>query len=172
MMKYRNIGKLVAAFGVKGEMIFEHTLGKKSSLKGLAAIFIEDRKDAMLPYFIESTRIKSATEVIIKLDGINAREQATKLLQKPVWLEEQEALKYAAKTAPFSLLGFHVIDAGIDLGEILELIEQPHQLLGRIVWQEKEILIPLHDETIEKVDRLHKKLFVRLPEGLLDIYLK
>ena len=42
-MEYFKIGKLVAAFGIKGEMILKHSLGKKSALKGLKAIFIEEQ---------------------------------------------------------------------------------------------------------------------------------
>jgi 16S rRNA processing protein RimM len=35
----------------------------------------------------------------------------------------------------------------------------------------KEALIPLHEETILKVDNKKKQVVVELPEGLLDIYL-
>jgi 16S rRNA processing protein RimM len=35
----------------------------------------------------------------------------------------------------------------------------------------KEILIPIRDELIENVDRLLKQITVKVPEGLVDIYL-
>ncbi|MEN9598951.1 MAG: hypothetical protein RL596_1262, partial [Bacteroidota bacterium] len=34
MENYIQIGKFVASFGVKGELILKHSLGKKSTLKG------------------------------------------------------------------------------------------------------------------------------------------
>jgi len=55
--EYFKIGKLVAVHGLKGELVLKHTLGKKSSLKGLQAIFVEDRKDSFLPWFIQETKI-------------------------------------------------------------------------------------------------------------------
>ena len=35
-----------------------------------------------------------------------------------------------------------------------------------------EILIPLNDEFIQKVDRVSKKIVVETPEGLIDLYLE
>jgi 16S rRNA processing protein RimM len=168
---YRNIGKLVSVFGFKGELIIHHHLGKKTSLKGLEVVFIEDKKDEMLPYFIHSARIKTEDQLYLKLEGIDTKENARKLLQKEVWLSETDFLKYAGKSAPISLVGYHMIDQGRDLGEILEVIEQPYQVLCRIELQQKEVLIPVNEETLKKTDQKNKKVFVSLPEGLLDIYL-
>jgi 16S rRNA processing protein RimM len=65
--EYFKIGKLVAAFGVSGQLILQHELGKKTSLKGLQAIFIEEKKKSFLPWFIESVKIKSDNEVYLYL---------------------------------------------------------------------------------------------------------
>jgi 16S rRNA processing protein RimM len=172
MKNYFNIGKLVATFGVKGELILKHSLGKKTSLPGLETIFIEEKKDELLPWFIEATRIKSETEIYIKLDGLNAKEQAQRLVQRPIWLMADDFHKFAAKAAPISLLGYHVLHQGEDLGEILEVIEQPHQVLCRIELNGKEVLLPVHTETLQKVDKNKKQVVLDLPEGLLDIFLK
>ncbi len=171
MAEYYNIGKFVAVHGLQGELLLKHELGKKSSLKGLAALFVEEKKNAFLPWFIESTKIKSETETYIKLEGLATREAAMKLAQKAVWLPEMDFKKFAAKTAPASLLGYTIIDNNEALGEILELIEQPHQLLCRLEIQNKEVLIPLHEGSLQKVDHKKKMVYVELPEGLLDIYL-
>src|SRR5689334_10844781 len=140
MKNYHSIGKLVASYGLHGEIILLHSLGKKTSLKGLEVLFIELKKDELLPYFIESTRIKSGTEIYLKLEGINSKEKTTPLLQRQAWLPETEFAKYAAKSSPISLLGFHIINDGTDIGEIVEIIEMPHQLLGRISINGKDVL--------------------------------
>jgi 16S rRNA processing protein RimM len=171
MTEYFKIGKLVSTYGFKGELILKHSLGKKTSLKDLKAIFIEERKNAFLPWFIESTKIKNEEELYIKLEGINIREQAIKLTQKEVWLPEEDFKKFSAKSSPINLLGFEIIEEGKSLGKILEVIEQPHQLLCRIEINGKEALIPLHEETILKIDRRKKRVTVALPPGLLEIYL-
>lgn len=44
MKNYFRIGKLVATYGVKGEIILQHSLGKKTSLRSLDAVFVEEKK--------------------------------------------------------------------------------------------------------------------------------
>lgn len=171
MTNYCSIGKLVATFGVKGELVLRHHLGKKSSLKGLETLFIEIKKEELLPYFIESTKIKNEEEIYIKFDGLDTREAALKLVQKQVWLTEEEFHRYARSTAPISFLGYHILHNDTDLGEILEIIEQPHQLLCRIDLNGKEALIPIHQDSLLKVDKRKKLLVVDLPDGLLEVFM-
>ena len=170
MTEYFKIGKLVATFGLKGELILQHHLGKKTSLKGLTALFIEEGRESFIPWFIESTKIKDGQDIYIKLEGIGTREQAMKLTQKEVWLPEADFKKFAAKSSPINLLGFEILEDGTPLGKILEVIEQPHQLLCRIDLNGKEALIPLHQETIVKIDQAKQQVTVALPPGLLEIY--
>lgn len=170
MTNYVSIGKIAATFGFAGELVLRHHLGKKTSLKGLENLFIEIHKDEMLPYFIQSARIKSADEIYLKIEGIDSKEAAKQVIQKQVWLPEEDFNRFAGKSAPISLLGFHIIHHGEDLGEILEVIEQPHQLLCRISLEGKEALIPVHEETLDKIDKKQRQVRVNLPEGLLDIF--
>ncbi|MFL5811710.1 MAG: ribosome maturation factor RimM, partial [Flavisolibacter sp.] len=109
-------------------------------------------------------------EIYIKLEGIAFREQATKLTQKEVWLPEEDFKKFSAKTSPINLLGFSIIEDDKILGKVLEVMEQPHQILCRIEFNNKEALIPLHEQTIQKIDRKKQQVIVSLPPGLLEIY--
>lgn len=170
MNEYFKIGKLAATFGVDGQMVLEHSLGKKTSLKGLETIFVEETNDSFLPYFITSAKIKNEKEIFVSLEGIDSKEQARPLIKKDVWLTENDFKKYAAAAAPISFLGFMVIDHEEELGEVLEVIEQPHQVLCRIMVGGKEVLIPLHEDSLEKIDKKTRRLYVNLPDGLLDIY--
>jgi 16S rRNA processing protein RimM len=170
MKDYFSIGKIVASHGLTGEVVLEHALGKKTDLKGLQTIFIEERKDSFLPYFVESTTAKNKDEVYIKLEGFNTKESARRLNQKEVWLQKADFDKYAAKSSPISLLGFMMINEGEEIGEIIEVIEQPLQVLCKIMYRGNEALIPIHKESLEKIDKKKKQVFVNLPEGLLDIY--
>ena len=170
MTKYNSIGKIVASYGLHGEVILKHNLGKKTSLKGLSALFMEQGKDEMLPYFVESSKIKTESEIYLKLEGIATKEEARKINQKEIWLTEEDFNKYASKSSAISLLGYHIMADGSDLGEILEIIEQHHQVLCRIDLDGKEALIPLHEQTLERIDKRKKLVHVVLPEGLLDVF--
>lgn len=171
MTEYFKIGKIVAVHGLLGEVLLKHELGKKTSLKGLQAVFVEEKKASFLPWFIESTKIKSDTEIYIKLEGVNTRESAKKISNKEIWLPETDFKKFAAASAPLNLLGYHIINNKEWLGEILEVIEQPHQLLCRLEIQSKEVLIPVHEKSLKKIDHKKKEVHVTLPDGLLEIYL-
>ena len=169
-MQYNHIGKIVATHGIQGELVLRHGLGKKTSLKGLEVLFIEMRKAEFLPYFILEARAKSESEIYLKLDVVNSREAAQLLSRKEVWLPEGDFHQYVSKNASISLLGFHIISKGQDIGEILEVIEQPHQVLCRIDLEGKEALIPVHEGSLLKMDPAKKQVVVDIPEGLLDIY--
>ncbi len=171
MTEYYKLGKLVSAFGLQGELVLKHNLGKKSTLKGLQAFFVEERKNSFIPYFLESARVKNDEELYLKVQDINTRESAIRLTQKEVWLPVEEFKKYAAKTAPMNLLGYTIVDDKKELGSVLEVIEQPHQLLCRIEVQGKEAYIPLNESTLVRIDHKTKKVLVELPEGLLEVYL-
>ena len=170
MTNYFKIGKLVATFGLQGELVLKHSLGKKTSLKGLESIFIEEQKDSFIPYFIKSSKIKSDKEVLVMLEGLTSKESAHKLVQREVWILEEDFQRFAGKSAPISLLGFNMINENEDLGEVLEVIEQPHQVLCKIMVNGNEALIPIHEESLEKIDRKNRKVYVTLPDGLLEIY--
>jgi len=160
----------VAVFGLQGEMVLQHSLGKKTELKGLKMLFLEEKKDELLPWFIESTRIKGPDEVFVKLEGLDSKEAAQRMVRREVWVRETDFSGLAGKSAPISLVGFRLIDGTVDLGEILEVIEQPHQVLCRIDLGGKEALIPLHEETLRGVDQKARVVRVELPDGLLDVY--
>lgn len=150
--------------------MLKHTLGKKTSLKGLTAVFIEEKKESFIPWFIESTKIKNEEELYVKLEGVATKEQATRLAQKQVWLPEADFKKFSSKAAPISFLGYEIVENNKPLGKILEVIEQPHQVLCRIDLNGKEAFIPLHENTLVKIDKRKNQVVVDLPDGLLEVY--
>ena len=169
--RYRNIGKIVSGFGLKGDMILLHHLGKKVNASKIKVIFLEGKKDELLPYFIEHIRKKGEDELYMKLEGINNREAVVKMIRKEVWLKEEEIQDHTEKNNPIGWVGYQILDQGRDLGPILEVIEQPHQVLCRLEIESKEVLIPINEQTLNKVDHKNRCVFLKLPDGLLEVYL-
>ena len=168
---YRNIGKIVSSFGLKGDLIVLHHLGKKIAVSKIKVIFLEQKKDELLPYFVEYIRKKGDDELLLKLEGIDSKETATKFVRREIWLNEEEIQTHNHKNNPIGWVGYRILDQGNDLGPILEVIEQPHQILCRIEIDAKEVLIPLNEQTLNKVDHKNKTVLLTLPDGLIDIYL-
>jgi 16S rRNA processing protein RimM len=170
MSEYIHIGKLVASFGLKGELILKHELGKKSPFKGIEVFFIEEQKANYLPYFVESAKAANHEETYIKFEGINTKESAARLVSRNAWVTDTDFRSLVGKSAPIALLGYLLINEGEELAPIEEVINQPHQILLRITYKEKEVLIPLHEESLDTIDHAKKQVHVILPDGLLEIY--
>ncbi|MEY2586472.1 MAG: rRNA processing protein RimM [Bacteroidota bacterium] len=171
MEQYVVIGKFVSTFGVKGELILQHHLGEDVDPSSLKIFFLEELGGKFLPYFISSAKIKNEKELLVVLEGIDTPEKGKKLLKKQVWLPELEVKSQASASAPIGLLGFEVYDKKKLLGKVLEVIEQPMQILLRVDFNKKEVYVPLNESTLIKIDHKKEKINVELPEGLLDIYI-
>lgn len=170
MNNYVHIGKIVATFGVDGTIIITHALGKKVQLKGIEAIFIETTKGSQLPYFVTDSKAKSTEEIYTQLEGINSKEAAHRFIGKAVWLTEEDFRKLAGKQSAIAMLGYNIINEGENIGTVTEVIEQPHQILLTISYKGNEAYIPLHEESLQKIDHKKKEIHVILPEGLLELY--
>ena len=170
MSQYFKVGKFAASHGLDGTLVLVHSLGKKTALKELETIFLQESKDNFMPYFIETCSIKNDTEVYVKLETVDTKEVARRLTPKDVWFTAEDFEKYAAKSSPISMLGYDMIDGSINLGEIIEVLEQPHQILCTILYNGNEALVPVHQGNLVKMDQKNKKVYVDVPEGLLEIY--
>ncbi len=170
MDKQINIGKIVATFGTQGEVILTHALGKKIELKSVTALFIEITKGNPIPYFVTGSKAKSTEEVFVALEGINSKEAAHRLIGKQAWLGEDDFRKLAGKQSAIALLGYSIVDNGVVIGVVEEVIEQPHQVLLTIQYKGNEAYIPLHEATLKSINHTKKEVHVTLPDGLLEIY--
>ncbi|MCK7559294.1 hypothetical protein MKQ70_31745 [Chitinophaga sedimenti] len=78
MSNYFSIGKISAVFGLEGEVILKHSLGKRTFLKGVEVLFLEERKDSFIPYFLEKAKPKDHENVYVKLEGVNTPKRHVK----------------------------------------------------------------------------------------------
>lgn len=169
-MEYFKIGKIVATYGVEGKMILKHSLGRKYNFNNTKALFLEDRNDSLLPWFIQNSQARNNEETLVQLEGIVSKETATKFLQKEIWLTEEDFHALAASGTPISLLGFQIIHQGVSIGTISEVVEQPHQTLCKVVIDGKDAWIPLHEASLKQISKSKKQVIVELPDGLLEVY--
>ncbi|MFY7965609.1 MAG: ribosome maturation factor RimM [Chitinophagaceae bacterium] len=170
MHQHIKIGKIVATFGVAGQVILVHNLGKKSFFKNVEALFIEESKNSFLPYFVKEIKAKNEEENYVAFDDILTKESAAKLIGKNVWLLQEDFKKLFNKNAPIALLGFTVISNNEVLGTVDEIIEQPHQILLTILYKGKEAYLPMHQESLVSIDHKKNQIHLNLPDGLLEVY--
>ena len=165
------IGRIVAVHGVDGTLLVQHNLGKASPLRDVRGLFLELAPGSLIPYFPLEGKTRSDSETLLRLEGVDTPEKARTLLRKAVWLPEPDFRRLASRSAPITLLGYRVLASGRDLGPVQEVIEQPHQLLFRLDVEGREVLLPVHEGTLRRIDNRTRTVEMELPDGLLDVYL-
>jgi len=165
------VGKIVATHGLTGSMILTHVIGSSDWLKNEHVLLVEMQKGSYIPYFVAKCKANNAKEYIIEVEDINKIESAKKLVTKHVYVDEA-ILKGYEKQSPLLWIGFILIDKEKgQIGKIEDVVQTGNQWLARLTYHNTEVLIPLIEPLIEKLDIKSKTIKMTLPEGLLEVYL-
>ncbi len=170
MHSHIKIGKIVATFGVNGEVIVTHNLGKKTTFKNIEVLFVEQTKNTLIPFFIKTAKAKTEDETYVLFEDIKSKEAAKMLVGKAIWLLQDDFKKQVEKNSPIALLGYTVYADEELIGVVNEVIEQPHQILLTVNYKDKEVYLPMHEESIIGIDHKKNTIILNLPDGLLEIY--
>ncbi len=164
------IGKIAKTKGLKGEVFVQLRIDSFENLEASKIFYLEMNKK-FIPFFCTMASIKQ-TKLLLALDEIQTVEQAQKLVNIPVYLPKSIFPEPSDELLYTDLEGFLVIDANSgELGILEEVLEYPQQFIARLVYKNKELLFPLNEELITRIDEEAKKLYVDLPDGLISIYI-
>ena len=99
--------------------------------------------------------------------------EAKKLLKKSIYLPEEELADLDDNQFyNHEISGYQVVDTiKGDIGIVDTVIDLVSNPLLRLEKDSKEVLIPIFEGLIQKVDRKKKILYIQAPEGLIDLYL-
>ena len=172
------IGTVRKTHGHRGEIrlaiepVFREVAAKSRFL------FIGEDAGRAVPYQVADRR---GGEDIVALEGIDSKEAATALRGRAVMLRQSElgdvelprsAAAIEEETAERfqKFVGFAVIDDEVgEVGAIAAVEAFPGQAMARVETESTEHLVPLTAELIKGVDFTKKIVFMRLPEGLLEL---
>lgn len=161
------LGYISRKHGYKGE--FNIKLESTPKHKELGHLFIEMNGN-LVPFFIDSFRMKKETIALVKLEDINSEEDAQSLIGKEVYLP-LEFLDETQQNELHTLIGFEVVDATHgNIGKVTNILDNSAQELFQIDNGTQEILIPITEEFIQKIEG--NTLYLQTPEGLIDLYLE
>jgi len=165
------LGNITKPFGIKGQMVFFLDVDTPDDYADLDSAFVEI-KGALVPYFFRIDNI-NGNRAIVTFDDLTA-EQAQALAGHDLYLPLDLLPKLTGNQFYFhEVTGFTVVDSEKgDIGTIQTIIEYPAQPLFQIVKGDKEILIPVVDPVIKKVDRTARTIYITAPNGLIDLYLE
>jgi 16S rRNA processing protein RimM len=165
------LGRVSKTHGIKGEVTIKLDVDDPSAYTGMKYFLLNINK-VLTPFFVEKI-VSSGDKFFVTIQDIRTIEAASALTGKEVYLPLEMLPKLSGKQFYYhEIKGFVLIDAEKgELGPINEVIEYPTQAIIQVFKDKKEILIPILDQVIQKVDRKAKKLYVKAPEGLIDMYL-
>lgn len=165
------LGRIAKTHGIKGDVTMKIEADDPSAYLDVKYFFLEYNK-VLTPFFVEKL-IMSGDKFFVTVQDVKTVEAAQALVGKPVFLPLEMLPKLSGKQFYYhEVIGFALVDAEKgELGPISDILEYPTQAIIQTYVGAKEVLIPVLNDIIQKVDRKEKKLYIKAPEGLIDMYL-
>lgn len=170
---YFVLGIISKKHGYKGDAIISITADYPEQYTKLESVFIEFNKN-LVPFFFTKTNLQAKGKLRIHFEDIDSEEDLLPFLKKTVYLHRKH-LPEPEEGAFFyqEIIGFNVIDKTHgELGQITGINGSYQQDFFVIESKDKkEILIPVVDDWILKINKEEKYIQINTPEGLIDVYL-
>jgi len=170
------LGYISKAIGNNGELAFKLDVDSPSSYEGIDAVFVQmHKKDKQLiPFFINSSKLQNNGLLRCTIEDLSTLTDAKKLIGKSLYLPI-EALPELEEDQFYyhEIINYKVVDKEKgEIGRVADVFETPAAHILSIIFNEKEILVPINDQTIDRLDRENKTLYIIATDGLIDLYLE
>ena len=165
------LGKLTKTHGLKGELAIWLDVDYPEEYDELDSVLLEI-KGELIPHFIEAIQIRP-NKSIVKFEDIDTIEDAQKIVNCDIYLPNDNLPELDENQFYYhEIIDFDIVDEQKGkLGKVTAVYTSDAQDLIAMAYENSEILIPVSDEIVKKIDRTKKELYTNLPEGLLEIYL-
>ena len=166
------LGKIVSKYSFKGEVLVKIDADEPEIYENMESVFVSIGNN-LVPFFIDKCRLHKSNLLRIDFEEVKTENDADRIMGSKLFLPLSFLPKLTGDKFYFhEVIGFKVIDSVHgDIGAIKSINDSTSQALFEIEKGDKELLIPVNDEIITKVDRENKTIFVTTPEGLVDLYL-
>jgi len=163
------LGRITKVKGYEGTVTIRLEKSFTEEIPGLNPVFLEI-EGKPVPFFTTEPDYTGGGLLKLKLDGFESLEGLNEFTGCRVFLDAGEGEQNPVKNIS-GIAGFKVLTKDrITAGTIREIIENPGQWLMSVETESgRELLIPLHEDLIIKVDKKKKTILMDLPEGLMEI---
>jgi len=165
------VGYVHKPHGIHGELVIRFQEQYYDTLEECPALFLEI-DNLLVPYFIseEGLRFKSGESVIAQLDWVDSDKKAKQLCGLSVFVDQDDVIVSDDEMSPHELIGFQLYDVTLGrIGEITEVNDYSGNLLLSVEYKGKEVLIPLNEDLIVRLDEDLREIELQIPEGLFDL---
>ena len=172
MKDYYYLGKITKKYSFKGELLIKIDSDQTDIYKKIKTLFIF-YNNKLNTYKIEIIRIHKESVLRVKFEGVNSEGDADLIINCDVFLPLSHLpILTGNKFYYHEVINFLIVDEIFgELGKISNIKENNSQDLFVINNTKGEVLIPIHDEFIIKVDRVKSEILVKTPDGLIDLYI-
>lgn len=164
------IGSLTRTHGVRGEVAFQFT---DDVWDRVEADYLFLRLDGLLvPFFLEEWRFRSDNVALLKFEDIDSADDARRIVGAEVYFPkdltpedlDEEELEWQHFT------GFEVWQDDSLLGTVTSVLDQTANVLLVVTTpDDRELLIPAHEDFVLEADHRQRRLLVSVPEELLNL---
>jgi 16S rRNA processing protein RimM len=167
-----HLGYVAKLHGFKGEVSLFLDVTNPEDYIDIDNVFI-DINNQLTPFFIESFKLKNHPFAAVKFEGINSEMDAKIILRKNLYLPSSILKELEGNNFyDHEVVGYKVIDEQYgEVGILESIIDLSVNPLIQVMNGSKEVLIPLLDDLVKKVDRDNKILQINAPTGLISLYL-
>ncbi|MEO0900940.1 MAG: ribosome maturation factor RimM [Bacteroidota bacterium] len=166
------LGKIVSKYSFKGEVLVKLDTDEPEIYENMESVFVSLGNN-LVPFFIDRCRLHKSALLRIDFEEVKDEAAADKILGSELYLPLQFLPPLTGDKFYFhEVIGFRLMDElHGDIGVIQAVNDSASQELFEVNKDGKELLIPINDDIITKVDRASKTIHVKTPEGLVDLYL-
>lgn len=166
------LGKIAKKFSFKGEVLAYLDTDEPGLYENMESVFVE-LNNHLVPFFIVHSSLHKNDFLRIRFEDVNTEEDAESILNCAIYLPLDMLPQLEGNKFYFhEVIGFEAEDKRLgNIGTIVSINDTTAQPLFEIKKGDVEILIPMIDDFIVKVDRENKKILLDTPEGLVDLYL-
>ncbi|NBR14701.1 MAG: 16S rRNA processing protein RimM, partial [Crocinitomicaceae bacterium] len=120
-----------------------------------------------------NVKLKNKGFITVKFKEVDDEATAKKLLKKAIYLPLEQLRELDdVSFYDHEVLGYEVIDSiKGSIGKVTNVIDIASNPLMQTEINGKEVLLPIFDGLVKKVDRKKMTLYIEAPEGLIDLYL-
>ncbi|WP_417199516.1 ribosome maturation factor RimM [Bizionia sp.] len=166
------LGKIVSKYSFKGELLIKLDTDEPDLYENLDAMFV-DLRNNLVPFFIEFSQLHKSDLLRVRFEDVDTEADADSLIKCDIYLPLDLLPKLEGdKFYYHEIIGFQVRDVNFGtVGIVTSVNDTTAQALFEIDKDGTEILIPMNDAFIVKVDKANKEIILDTPEGLIDLYL-
>ncbi|MBK6978761.1 MAG: 16S rRNA processing protein RimM [Cytophagaceae bacterium] len=167
-----SLGKITKSHGLKGEVTIYLDVDQPENYKKLDVILL-DIKGELIPYDVEKIQIRGKKS-ILKLKEITSIEETEKVVNAEVFLPLIALPKLKGNRFYYhEIIGYNIYDSNSEkeIGKIKAIYESTGNDLFAVDHNGVEILIPIVDQFIKKIDHQNTTIELNIPDGLVDVYL-